>query len=211
MPDPACADGGELLSHVSEGAGFLGAPGRHCCRVDNTRGRREVARSAFARVPVGREAKSATVVHRFSGRHAYASAIGVAPPSGKDGGCSQHAPPLRRGSISDRWPRALVVPVTAKCWRRETRCPAYRQMRQTARHFRLESAGERSVGLRWSFIGAGVPSALTGVAPGGCGTVPPTRPTGRDPLKALHETWSCGHGRAARSAHTVRRHGRILR
>lgn len=85
-----------------------------------------------------------------------------------------------------------VVPVTRKVLAdAETPLSAYRKL---AAHrpgtFLLESAENGRSWSRWSFVGAGAPSALT-VCDGEAawlGTAPRDAPTGGDPLAALRET-----------------------
>ncbi|MGW5574986.1 anthranilate synthase component I [Nocardia thailandica] len=85
-----------------------------------------------------------------------------------------------------------VVPVTRKVLAdSETPLSAYRKLAgDRAGTFLFESAENGRSWSRWSFIGAGSPSALT-VADGEAtwlGTVPADAPSGGDPLRALHET-----------------------
>ncbi|HXS86032.1 MAG TPA: anthranilate synthase component I, partial [Mycobacterium sp.] len=85
-----------------------------------------------------------------------------------------------------------VVPVTRKVLAdAETPLSAYRKLADNRPGtFLLESAENGRSWSRWSFIGAGAPSALT-VRDGQAvwlGTVPHDAPTGGDPLQALHET-----------------------
>ena len=85
-----------------------------------------------------------------------------------------------------------VVPVTRKVLAdAETPLSAYRKLAANRPGtFLLESAENGRSWSRWSFIGAGAPSALTvrnGVAEW-LGTVPRDAPTGGDPLAALDAT-----------------------
>lgn len=85
-----------------------------------------------------------------------------------------------------------VVPVTRKVLAdSETPLSAYRKLAgDRAGTFLFESAENGRSWSRWSFIGAGSPSALT-VADGAAtwlGTTPAGAPSGGDPLDALHET-----------------------
>lgn len=85
-----------------------------------------------------------------------------------------------------------VVPVTRKVLAdSETPLSAYRKLAgDRAGTFLFESAENGRSWSRWSFIGAGSPSALT-VADGEAtwlGTVPADAPAGGDPFDALHET-----------------------
>jgi anthranilate synthase component 1 len=85
-----------------------------------------------------------------------------------------------------------VVPVTRKVLAdAETPLSAYRKLAANRPGtFLLESAENGRSWSRWSFIGAGAPSALT-VRDGQAvwlGTVPQDAPTGGDPLQALHAT-----------------------
>jgi anthranilate synthase component 1 len=85
-----------------------------------------------------------------------------------------------------------VVPVTRKVLAdAETPLSAYRKLAANRPGtFLLESAENGRSWSRWSFIGAGSPSALT-VRDGHAvwlGTVPQDAPTGGDPLQALHTT-----------------------
>jgi anthranilate synthase component 1 len=85
-----------------------------------------------------------------------------------------------------------VVPVTRKVLAdSETPLSAYRKLAANRPGtFLLESAENGRSWSRWSFIGAGAPSALT-VRDGEAvwlGTVPQDAPTGGDPLKALQTT-----------------------
>jgi anthranilate synthase component 1 len=82
-----------------------------------------------------------------------------------------------------------VVPVTRKVLAdSETPLSAYRKLAANRPGtFLLESAENGRSWSRWSFIGAGAPSALT-VRDGEAvwlGTVPQDAPTGGDPLQAL--------------------------
>ena len=85
-----------------------------------------------------------------------------------------------------------VVPVTRKVLAdAETPLSAYRKLAANRPGtFLLESAENGRSWSRWSFIGAGSPSALT--VRGGqavwLGTAPQDAPTGGDPLQALHAT-----------------------
>ena len=85
-----------------------------------------------------------------------------------------------------------VVPVTRKVLAdSETPLSAYRKLAANRPGtFLLESAENGRSWSRWSFIGAGAPSALT-VRDGEAvwlGTVPRDAPTGGDPLQALRAT-----------------------
>jgi len=85
-----------------------------------------------------------------------------------------------------------VVPVTRKVLAdSETPLSAYRKLAANRPGtFLLESAENGRSWSRWSFIGAGAPSALT-VRDGEAvwlGTVPRDAPTGGDPLRALQTT-----------------------
>jgi anthranilate synthase component 1 len=85
-----------------------------------------------------------------------------------------------------------VVPVTRKVLAdSETPLSAYRKLAANRPGtFLLESAENGRSWSRWSFIGAGAPSALTvrdGEA-GWLGTTPRDAPRGGDPLQALRET-----------------------
>jgi anthranilate synthase component I len=85
-----------------------------------------------------------------------------------------------------------VVPVTRKVLAdSETPLSAYRKLAASRPGtFLLESAENGRSWSRWSFIGAGAPSALT-VRDGEAvwlGTVPQDAPTGGDPLQALRAT-----------------------
>jgi anthranilate synthase component I len=85
-----------------------------------------------------------------------------------------------------------VVPVTRKVLAdSETPLSAYRKLAANRPGtFLLESAEHGRSWSRWSFIGAGAPSALT-VRDGEAvwlGTVPQDAPTGGDPLQALRTT-----------------------
>lgn len=85
-----------------------------------------------------------------------------------------------------------VVPVTRKVLAdSETPLSAYRKLgANRPGTFLLESAENGRSWSRWSFIGAGTPSALT-VRDGQAiwlGTVPEGAPTGGDPLEVLHKT-----------------------
>ena len=85
-----------------------------------------------------------------------------------------------------------VVPVTRKVLAdSETPLSAYRKLAANRPGtFLLESAENGRSWSRWSFIGAGAPSALT-VRDGEAvwlGTVPQDAPTGGDPLQALQAT-----------------------
>ncbi|MGC1802472.1 MAG: anthranilate synthase component I, partial [Mycobacterium sp.] len=85
-----------------------------------------------------------------------------------------------------------VVPVTRKVLAdAETPLSAYRKLAANRPGtFLLESAENGRSWSRWSFIGAGSPSALT-VRDGQAvwlGAVPQDAPTGGDPLDALHAT-----------------------
>ena len=85
-----------------------------------------------------------------------------------------------------------MVPVTRKVLAdAETPLSAYRKLADNRPGtFLLESAENGRSWSRWSFIGAGAPSALT-VRDGQAvwlGTVPHDAPTGGDPLQALRET-----------------------
>lgn len=85
-----------------------------------------------------------------------------------------------------------VVPVTRKVLAdSETPLSAYRKLAANRPGtFLLESAENGRSWSRWSFIGAGAPSALTvrdGEA-GWLGTTPQGAPTGGDPLVAVHST-----------------------
>ena len=85
-----------------------------------------------------------------------------------------------------------VVPVTRKVLAdTETPLSAYRKLAaDRPGTFLLESAENGRSWSRWSFIGAGSPSALT-VVDGEAvwlGTVPQDAPTGCDPLDALQAT-----------------------
>ncbi|GAY18456.1 anthranilate synthase component I [Mycobacterium sp. shizuoka-1] len=87
-----------------------------------------------------------------------------------------------------------VVPVTRKVLAdSETPLSAYRKLAANRPGtFLLESAENGRSWSRWSFIGAGAPSALT-VRDGQAvwlGTTPQDAPTGGDPLQALHQTMS---------------------
>ena len=87
-----------------------------------------------------------------------------------------------------------VVPVTRKVLAdSETPLSAYRKLgADRPGTFLLESAENGRSWSRWSFIGAGAPSALT-VRDGQAvwlGTVPEGAPTGGDPLEVLHSTVS---------------------
>lgn len=85
-----------------------------------------------------------------------------------------------------------VVPVTRKVLAdSETPLSAYRKLAgDRAGTFLFESAENGRSWSRWSFIGAGSPSALTTVAGEAAwlGTTPAGAPTGGDPLDALRET-----------------------
>ncbi|GAA5059305.1 anthranilate synthase component I [Nocardia callitridis] len=85
-----------------------------------------------------------------------------------------------------------VVPVTRKVLAdSETPLSAYRKLAaDRAGTFLFESAENGRSWSRWSFIGAGSPSALTVVdgAAAWLGTTPVGAPSGGDPLAALHET-----------------------
>ena len=85
-----------------------------------------------------------------------------------------------------------VVPVIRKVLAdSETPLSAYRKLAANRPGtFLLESAENGRSWSRWSFIGAGAPSALT-VRDGHAiwlGATPQDAPTGGDPLQALHET-----------------------
>ncbi|MDO3649156.1 anthranilate synthase component I [Nocardia mangyaensis] len=85
-----------------------------------------------------------------------------------------------------------VVPVTRKVLAdSETPLSAYRKLADDRPGtFLFESAENGRSWSRWSFIGAGSPSALT-VVDGEAtwfGAVPADAPSGGDPLRALHET-----------------------
>ena len=85
-----------------------------------------------------------------------------------------------------------VVPVTRKVLAdSETPLSAYRKLAANRPGtFLLESAENGRSWSRWSFIGAGAPSALT-VRDGQAvwlGNTPKDAPTGGDPLQALHRT-----------------------
>lgn len=85
-----------------------------------------------------------------------------------------------------------VVPVTRKVLAdTETPLSAYRKLAANRPGtFLLESAENGRSWSRWSFIGAGAPSALT-VRDGEAvwlGTIPQDAPSGGDPLAALHAT-----------------------
>src|SRR3954453_19982373 len=85
-----------------------------------------------------------------------------------------------------------VVPVTRKVLAdSETPLSAYRKLAANRPGtFLLESAENGRSWSRWSFIGAGAPSALT-VRDGEAvwlGPAPQDAPTGGDPLAALHQT-----------------------
>ena len=85
-----------------------------------------------------------------------------------------------------------VVPVTRKVLAdSETPLSAYRKLAANRPGtFLLESAENGRSWSRWSFIGAGAPSALT-VRDGEAawlGATPQGAPSGGDPLQALHET-----------------------
>ncbi|MGY4709024.1 anthranilate synthase component I [Mycolicibacterium sp. CBM1] len=85
-----------------------------------------------------------------------------------------------------------VVPVTRKVLAdSETPLSAYRKLAANRPGtFLLESAENGRSWSRWSFIGAGAPSALT-VRDGEAvwlGATPRDAPTGGDPLRALHDT-----------------------
>ncbi len=87
-----------------------------------------------------------------------------------------------------------VVPVTRKVLAdSETPLSAYRKLgADRPGTFLLESAENGRSWSRWSFIGAGAPSALT-VRDGQAvwlGAVPEGAPTGGDPLEVLHKTVS---------------------
>ena len=85
-----------------------------------------------------------------------------------------------------------VVPVTRKVLAdSETPLSAYRKLgANRPGTFLLESAENGRSWSRWSFVGAGAPTALT--VRGGeavwLGAVPQDAPTGGDPLRALHAT-----------------------
>ncbi|WP_040790247.1 anthranilate synthase component I [Nocardia paucivorans] len=85
-----------------------------------------------------------------------------------------------------------VVPVTRKVLAdSETPLSAYRKLAgDRAGTFLFESAENGRSWSRWSFIGAGSPSALTVVdgAAAWLGATPADAPTGGDPLDALRET-----------------------
>ena len=85
-----------------------------------------------------------------------------------------------------------VVPVTRKVLAdSETPLSAYRKLAANRPGtFLLESAENGRSWSRWSFIGAGAPSALTvrDGAAGWLGTTPQDAPTGGDPLQALRAT-----------------------
>ncbi|MCA2211012.1 anthranilate synthase component I [Nocardia rosealba] len=85
-----------------------------------------------------------------------------------------------------------VVPVTRKVLAdSETPLSAYRKLADDRPGtFLFESAENGRSWSRWSFIGAGSPSALTVVdgAAAWLGTVPADAPSGGDPLRVLHET-----------------------
>ncbi len=85
-----------------------------------------------------------------------------------------------------------VVPVTRKVLAdAETPLSAYRKLAANRPGtFLLESAENGRSWSRWSFVGAGAPSALT-VRDGQAvwlGAVPQDAPTGGDPLQALRAT-----------------------
>ncbi|MEV6219204.1 anthranilate synthase component I [Nocardia sp. NPDC051833] len=85
-----------------------------------------------------------------------------------------------------------VVPVTRKVLAdSETPLSAYRKLADDRPGtFLFESAENGRSWSRWSFIGAGSPSALTVVdgEAAWLGVVPADAPSGGDPLRALHET-----------------------
>lgn len=85
-----------------------------------------------------------------------------------------------------------VVPVTRKVLAdSETPLSAYSKLAgDRPGTFLFESAENGRSWSRWSFIGAGSPSALTVVdgEAAWLGTVPADAPTGGDPLRVLHET-----------------------
>ena len=109
-----------------------------------------------------------------------------------------------------------VVPVTRKVLAdSETPLSAYRKLAANRPGtFLLESAENGRSWSRWSFIGAGAPSALT-VRDGEAawlGVTPQDAPSGGDPLRALRETLELLRDRAsARAAAAVRRTRRLLR
>ena len=140
----------------------------------------------------------------FHGRHATPVASGADLPIWEDD--SVHAN-LAAATTSREHFRLLaaehrVVPVTRKVLAdAETPLSAYRKLADNRPGtFLLESAENGRSWSRWSFIGAGAPSALT-VRDGQAvwlGTVPHDAPTGGDPLQALQpDLGAAGHGGAA--------------
>ena len=109
-----------------------------------------------------------------------------------------------------------VVPVTRKVLAdRETPLSTYRKLAaDRPGTFLLESAENGRSWSRWSFIGAGAPTALTVVDGDAAwlGETPADAPAGGDPLAALRETsGGAGDRAAAGPAAADRRAGRLLR
>jgi anthranilate synthase component I len=119
--------------------------------------------------------------------------VGLAHPVCEDGPVHAHlATTTSREDFRRLAAEYRVVPVTRKVLAdSETPLSAYRKLAaDRPGTFLLESAENGRSWSRWSFIGAGAPSALT-VRDGEAvwlGAVPKDAPTGGDPLQALRAT-----------------------
>lgn len=113
-------------------------------------------------------------------------------PSGSSRERSSHTATTSREDFRALAAEHRVVPVTRKVLAdSETPLSAYRKLAANRPGtFLLESAENGRSWSRWSFIGAGAPSALT-VRDGAAvwlGTIPQDAPSGGDPLQALRAT-----------------------
>ena len=131
--------------------------------------------------------------------------------------CTPTSPPPPHGrNFRQLAAEHRVVPVTRKVLAdSETPLSAYRKLAANRPGtFLLESAENGRSWSRWSFIGAGSPSALT-VRDGEAvwlGAVPQDAPTGGDPLHALRATLELlATGGTAGASAAVGWHGRLLR
>jgi anthranilate synthase component 1 len=122
-----------------------------------------------------------------------AALVGPDPPICEDGSVHAHlAATTSRADFRALAAEHRVVPVTRKVLAdSETPLSAYRKLAANRPGtFLLESAENGRSWSRWSFIGAGAPSALT-VRDGEAvwlGAAPKDAPTGGDPLDALRST-----------------------
>jgi len=146
-------------------ARFLVHPGVIAAGRRTTRPvRRPAGRSAGAWCQSGREFEVRHGVTGFHGCDATPVAIRAHLPSGKMAACTPTSPPpLRRGAVPRAGRRASRGAGDAQGAgrRRDTAVRVPQTGCQPARHFPAGVGRKRRSWSRWSFIGAGSPSALT--------------------------------------------------